>query len=318
MIPGTMSSNIEYHVTKLDIIKAAFATINQFGEDETIPAADYDYASFMLNIMIKSWMSLNYQLWLKKICYLFPRLNQTDYSISSTSTDNFTLSYTQTTLTADANPSDATITVASSSSILINDKIGIMLSNNDSYWTIVSNKIGNVIYLSGTIPVLANSGSRVINYTSRSSNPLNVYQAVRSIDFITDVPMDYLSFQEYMDLPNKYSNPATTVAYQYDRQRENTIIRLWPTPSTANMLFKFVFSYKLTNVDVNSDEPDFPEEWFDAIVHHLAVKLCPRYGKNKDRGFENLKQSANEALDLALAFDNEVGSIYFRPDNRHG
>jgi hypothetical protein len=317
MLPTTTSTNIEYNVSKLDVISNAFATINIFGPDESIPARDYNYASFMLNIMIKSWMGLNYNLWLKKICYLFPRLSQTDYSMSATSTDNYTLAYHQTTLSIDEAALVTSIHVIDASNIALNDYLGIIMSNHDFYWTTVANKVGNQVFFAAgaALPYLAYSGSRVVNYTTKMSNPLNVYQATRSIDWLIDVEMNYLSFQEYMALPNKQSSPSTPVSYNYDRQLENTIIRLWPQPGTADLLVKLVVSQKIANEDVNSDEPYFPEEWFDAIVLHLAVKLSPRYGKHKDAGFSNLIQMADRALNLALAFDNEVGSIYFSPNN---
>ena len=57
---------------------------------------------------------------------------------------------------------------------------------------------------------------------------------------------------------------------------------------------------------VNLDDTfDFPEEWHEAVISNLAVKLIPKYGSSPGLAME-LKESASLSLSLALNFDSAV------------
>jgi hypothetical protein len=316
-----LSSNIELHTAKYDIIRDAFVTINIFGQDQEMDNYSYQFASRILNRMLKNWMADGFQLWLKKTCYLFPQPNQVSYYIYEGMNDHFTMDYVKTVTTIDGNLGDTSITIDDVTGINPGDYIGVTLDTNYRYWSTVRSIAGNVINFAAgdTLPSSSASGHIVITYTENMQNPAYIYSGSRSIDYITDFPMDCLSYEEYFELPNKTGTSASMpVSYMYDRQLEETIITLWPNPTTADLLVKFVVSQKITNLDINADEPDFPEEWHEAIILNLAYRLCPAYGKNTGDKYANLKAEAAESYIRAKSFDNEVGSIYLRPDNRHG
>jgi hypothetical protein len=317
-----LSSNIELHTTKYDLIKDAFITINRFGQDEEMDNYSYQFASRTLNRMLKNWMADGFQLWLKQVCYLFPQPNQVAYSMHENMTDNFTAdTYVKTFTTADGGIGDTFIIVSDVTGITAGDYIGVTLDTDYRYWTRVLSVVGNTInfVVGGALPSISTNGHIVITYTNKLKNPAYVYSGTRSIDYITDIPMDYLSYEEYFELPNKQGTSASMpVSYMYSRLLEETVITLWPNPTTADMLVKFVVSQKVTNLDINANEPDFPEEWHEAIILNLAARLCAAYGKNTGDKFGNLKAEAAESYIRAKSFDNEVGSIYLRPDNRHG
>lgn len=310
------TTNTNFISTKHDLIAMSFALINVFGADEEIGAEDYAFASRMLNMLVKNWMDMGYNLWLKKTGYLFTKKNQNTYVLSYSNTDNSTLQYFTNTLALDATTSDTSITLSSVDNININDYIGILLQDNDIYWTKILNIIGNVIYfyVGGAMPSPASAGAKVYTYTTKLDPPLDVYQGVRNDDGKRDIPLNSLSYNEYMNLPNKEDTTSTPVSYQYDRQLDETIIRIWPNPDKSDTILKFIVGQKVTNLDQNSDEADFPDEWQLPIIQKLAILMAPAYGKNKDAGFANLVADAKANLDIARAFDNEVGSVFFQPN----
>lgn len=310
------TTSTDYRLTKAEIIQLAFAQLNKFGADESIPAEHFNYAGKLLNMQIKTWMDFGYNLWLKKTAYLFTKLNQNTYHISHTSTDNSTLQYYRNSLSATALIAATSVTLTSITDISIGDYLGINLDDNDIYWTRVSNIVGSEVFFTvgDSLPSQASSGALTFNYTTKLDVPLDVYDAVRTDDGIRDIPLNYLSYQEYLYIPNKDDTTSTPVSYQYDRQLDDTIIRLWPTPYNSKVVVKLLIGQRITNMDLNNDEIEFPDEWQLPLVLQLAVLLAPSYGKNKDAGFTNLVAQANQALELAKAFDNEVGSIYFQPN----
>lgn len=312
------SQNPTFISTKNDIIRDAYAILNIHGADESINASDYELASRFLNRMIKSWMAQGYHLWLKQTAYLFPQKQQVLYRISSSSSDNSTLTYYETTLTDNASTGDDFVIVDDISNISTSDYLGILLNNNELFWTTVDTiGLGNQLnFPSGiTLPSDASSGRKVFSYTNKLDNPLNIYSAVRSSEG-RDIPMNYLSYEEYFQLPNKETSLSTPVSYNYDKQLDEAVIRIWPSPSSADLIIKFTLSRKIYNFDVNSNEPDFPMEWHRAIIYNLAVSIAPAFGKNKDTGFQMLIQQAAIYLNEAAAFDNELGSIYVKPNFR--
>ena len=200
------------------------------------------------------------------------------------------------------------------------DYLGIILDDGDIYWTSIDSIVAlTVNFKSGDyLPSQSSKGSIVYSYTDKLDNPLNVYDGVRTDDFNRDVPLQYLTYQEYFNLPNKYDPGSLPVSFNYDRQLDYTLIRIWTTPDTSNnLLIKLTISQETSNLDTNRDQPQFPDQWYLAIVYNLAVLMAPRYDKHKDQGFTNLLSLAKDAENKAAEFDNEIGSVYIKPNFRY-
>ena len=128
-------------------------------------------------------------------------LAQTDYQITNTTNDHFTLSYNKTSVSVDGLAGDTFITLSSVSGILAGDYIGIVLDTNYLFWTTVDSISGsNINFPSGiTLTSDASSGNLVFTYTTALDVPMTVYDAVRNdqrMNPSTDVPMNYLSYDE--------------------------------------------------------------------------------------------------------------------------
>jgi len=149
-----------------------------------------------------------------------------------------------------------------------------------------------------------------------STRPLKILEAFRkNTDDIT-VPLTGMSLNEYVALTNREIE-GTPVNYYYDPDLPTGTLKLWPVPDTsaaAEYTVELVYQSPLEDFDDSTDEPDFPQEWIEAIVYGLARRLARKYGSLDKYELSDLKQQARESLELALTWDVEDESIYFQPN----
>lgn len=148
--------------------------------------------------------------------------------------------------------------------------------------------------------------------------PLKVYEAFnRSSTSNVDIPMRPLTKQEYNLLGNK-SSSGNPIQYYYDPQRVFGTLSFFPVPTSAEAAANtVVITYQRPFEDFDSavDEPDFPQEWFDALSYGLACRLAPEYGiPPTDR--KTLWQEMSLIKQDALNFGLENGSMFFEVDRR--
>jgi len=148
--------------------------------------------------------------------------------------------------------------------------------------------------------------------------PLKVQQAYNhNVTSNVDIPMRILTKQEYNMLGNKTS-AGNPIQIYYDPQRDYGILSVFPVPSTveqtANTITLF-YQRPFEDFDASTDNPDFPQEWYDAITYGLATRLAPEYGiPAADR--KVLWQEMSIIKKEALDFGTEEGSLYFQRDFR--
>lgn len=311
------SNSTDFTITAADCIRMALEDIGVLGEGDYLNDYDYGVAKNKLNLMIKAWQNQAEHLWVRQKIVMFLQKGQSLYQISSTSTDNFTSDIPdKTTLTADAALGATTITVASSAGFVASDYIGIQLDSGSFFWTtVVIAPSATSITITAPLPSAATSGLYVFGYTNKLTTTFQAYSATRRlISSSIDTPIIYQSYTEYTNMPNK-TTTGTPNMWSYDRQLDNFIINIWQTPADVSYYINFVVDRKIQDVDVTSDNFDFPQEWSEAIELNLAVKLAPTYGKAQGDNFQVLNQQAQESLARALENDNELGSVYIVPSS---
>jgi hypothetical protein len=313
----TISGSTNFESTDQQIVKDAMILLNAIGADQAVSGEDFVVANRVLNRMIKTWSADDVHLWKRATGTIFLQKSQALYTISQTSSDHYTDSYVKTTLTIAGAIGDTTLNVASSAGMTAGDYIGIENNNNILQWTTIVNVLGATsVIVAAPLTVIAASGLKVYAYTTKISLPFNVYSAVRrrTIDDI-DVPMNYLSYQAYFQLPNKISSATIPVSYNYDRQLTSTLIRVWPMPGDVNNVMNITYAKKIDDFDSVVNTPDFPQEWEEAIVYNLAFRLAPIFGKSGSADIQLIKAIADESLNKAMNFDIETGSLFFQVRN---
>jgi len=157
-----------------------------------------------------------------------------------------------------------------------------------------------------------------VGQTINIPKPLRVIQIWNTnISGNIDTPMRVLTKQEYNTLGNKQSSGIPIQGY-YNPQRDYGILSLFPVPDTnaaSNYHVTIVYQRPFEDFDSASDNPDFPQEWIEALKYGLAVRLAPEYGLPLEQRQLLLKE-AKDVKDVALSMGTEEGSIYFQRDFR--
>ena len=138
-----------------------------------------------------------------------------------------------------------------------------------------------------------------------SPRALEVFN-VRLSSSSQETPMIEMSRDEYFDLPDKTSQGKPT-QYFYDPQRTTGTLYIWPTSSNATDEIKYNYRRTLEDMDGNTDEADFPQEWMETLVYNLAMRLRPKYGRPYD---PEVGARAIELERQLLAWGQENESIY--------
>ncbi len=150
--------------------------------------------------------------------------------------------------------------------------------------------------------------------TFPTAKPLKVSQVILNYDG-SSRPLELLDKQSF----NLYNNPETTdgtpVAAHFQPLRDTSVLYIWPVPDQDVILGATVDIYhqvSLQDVDIASDELDFPVEWLRLLRYELAVDLAPEYGlPMAERAM--LVAERDLLKKEAMAFDVEEGSIFLQP-----
>jgi len=150
-----------------------------------------------------------------------------------------------------------------------------------------------------------------------TDKPLKLIQAWNRSTGNIDIPMRLLTKQEYNILGNKATSGKPIQLY-FEPGVTSSDIHLFPTPAAADVLestIYVVYQRPYTDFNVSTDAPDFPQEWYDAVLYGLAVRLAPEYGVPLDQR-QLLGREAADIKLAALSFSNEDGSLFFGIERR--
>lgn len=311
------SGSINYSVTTADIVTETLELLGVLGEGETYTSDQYTSSARTLNMMIKNWQASGLNLFAVQTSYLFLNIGQKEYSLSSTTSDNFTSSFVQTTTSALATATSTAIVVTNPSGIVTSSFIGIQTSGTEMFWTTVTSVSGTTVNLLGALPSDVSSGSLVYSYVAKANRPMRVLEAyARRNPFSAtpvDIPIGMLSRVDYGQLATKDTQSQVIQLY-FDPQRITSNASVWPTSSTEIDYLVLICQRTLEDLDVSTNEPDFPQEWFLPIVYNLAVLIAPKYG-TPAMDYQRIQQTAMRLYADVEAWDTEQEtSVYLKPD----
>lgn len=305
------SNSIDFNLTRNQIITLALQMINLLGDEDEIDNSTFGIAANLLNIMVKAWQAEGCKIWARKQGTLFPAYQTASYSLSSTG-DHATNSFVSTTISANEASGQTVLSLTSTTGMTASDNIGVELDSGTRQWTTISSVDSSTqVTIASALTGAAASGNTVVTYTTKINRPLAIPNARRfNLNNAIDTPLIPLNYTQYFNLPNKTSN-GTVNNFYYDAQLNTGTLYLWQRPNDVNEIIKFTHYQTLQDFDASTDNPDFPQEWLDALVLGLAVKLCMRYDMYAK--YSVIKQEAVEAKDKAMLWDNEFTFIKFSP-----
>jgi hypothetical protein len=311
------SGSVDYTRTRDNIINDAYRLCGAVALGETPSSEESAAGVAALQAMVKAWQADGTNLWKIEDCVLFLTKGTERYSLGA-SGDRAALSSDTvvTKVNGDHSSSDTTILVDSVTGMAASDAIGIVLDDGSIHWTTISSISSLTITIASGIASAAADNNIVFTYTTLLARPLRILDARRRVwtdpTAPVDVPFsDMLSREEYFDLPNKMSEGKPVQGF-YDPQLSKGDFYLWNAPDSAAETVNFTGAMPIEDFDAAGNDPDFPQEWIEAVTWNLAVRLAPAVGTPiQERGW--LKNEAAEKKYLLSIWDSEPASVFFQP-----
>ena len=261
-------------------------------------------------MMLKEWRARGVGLWLQKELYVFLAYRDGSYSLGPTG-DHATLTLVETELSEDSAASDTTLKVDSITGISDADIIGVELDAGTLEWTTVNGTpASSIITITTGITSAAAENNNVYTYTTIAQRPLEVMEARLYSDDDSEIPLNVLTRQEWMNYTTKLSNGTPNSIY-YDPQLDSGILHVWPRPNNVNEYIKLTCKYPIQDFDAAANDPDFPVELHNAVKFNLAVDISHEYTGIDINRYYALKKRADALYAGVSTYDTEYGSIFF-------
>ncbi len=157
-----------------------------------------------------------------------------------------------------------------------------------------------------------------VSATVNTPKPLKVIQAyLHNTSSNVDTPIRVINKQEYEMLGNKTSTGLPNQLY-YEPLITTGVMHVFPVPDStvaSAYTIKIIYQRPFEDFDAASDEPDFPQEYYDCLKFGLADRIAPEHGLSiQERA--DISRRAKELRLEALSFGTEEGSIFFAPEMR--
>jgi len=299
-----MTRTTDFSLTTESLIDEAFDHLEMGVDGESVSPEMFARAKRTLNLMLANWQAQGIHLWTYTDGTLFLQQGKESYTLEQS---NFTETFTQTALTNAATTGSKTVVLDGVTELAAGFFISFFDSDQDLFWTKVDKISGSTVTLIDALPTDYAAGQEVFYYEETAPAVARVLGIRRTNNFQDDTPLNFVSRQEYFDLPNKQTEGAVSEAY-YSRQRPEGVLFLWQTPENSSELVKVRYERRLFDFVNNDDEPDVPKEWLLAIAVNLAKWLTAKYRVSQPV-FERVNLLAEESLTDALNFDEEVYDI---------
>jgi len=309
-------------VTAKDIVNAALRLVGEIDANQPVSAPDTQDGLQALNFMVKSWQAQGLHLWTKTEGVLFLDVGKTDYLLGPTgdeATKQDDLISTE--LSTAGVALDTTLSLDSTTGMVIDDKIGILLDDGTRQWTTIKSipiaSPGDVI-INDALTGAAAIDNSVFTFTNLLDRPVRLLQ-LRRDRIGTDseeIEASQWSREEYFAQPNKRSQ-GTINNWYYSPQLGDGRLYIWQVANSADQLARFTYERPIEITDETSDTPDFPSEWFRTLKYNLAADIGPEYRIPLDR-LSAIKIMADELLENSLGFDFEPDSMDIQPDMGRG
>lgn len=329
--PSTSGSYV-FSITRDQIIRAMMLDIGALDPTEDPTAQEVSDCALKLNMLTKQWMGNSdfapgLKVWTRKRAELFLgyskyayNLGQTgDNWVDSTSLLTYPQVYGQTTLTANAAQGATSLSVAGNSQASIGDYLGVQVGS-DIYWTTVNAlSAGTIGIPSPGLSGAALANAYVWNYTKKAVRPLRIIAAVLRDIYANDTPLTIIETPEvYEALPTKTasSNIAdpTAIFYepQFTTQSPNGVLYL-DVGGAQDVTKHLHIVYLAPTQDFLNpgDAPDYPQEWYRALVLGLGRDCA---GMFDCAWTSELEANFQDALAIARQGNPERSEAYFQVD----
>jgi hypothetical protein len=311
----TTSGSADHTNTRNEIIESALRKMGQLAEGEPVTAQQIRDASGDLERLVKAWQAQGIHLWKYEELVLFLVAGQQSYALGPTGDrivkkDDLTTSA----LSVDAVISATSITVSSATGISSGDNIGVVIDDNTIHWTTVNGApAGSVVTLTTGLDGAASSGNKVYVFTTKAPRPLQITQGRTQIDTTNEIEMTIQGREDYFALPNK-SASDTPLNIFYNPTLTNGKLYVWPTASDERQFLNLTAKMPIEDFDAAGNNPDFPQEWHQALIWGLCAETYTEYGTIDPTTVAKIEKQADKWFSIVSDFDVEEADIVVMPD----
>lgn len=233
---------------------------------------------------------------------------RTTSTLSGTDTDSSTIHK----VTFDSATEVSTVGVFWSASAA---PIALERSDDDVTWTTVqtetpSASAGEVSWYD-LDSVVASSYFRV-----RATSGVLSFDQVYLGNNITRIPLARLNRDDFTNLPNPVFQSDRVLQFWFDRQTPYPIMRLWPLPGSGALTAQIeVWRHRqIMDVGTLTQELEFPQRWYEAVVSGLARKLAREMIEVDPKVIPQLDMDADRAMRIAQDEERDNSPIRWAPD----
>lgn len=318
-----IATTYNFATSRDELIKAALRKIAVLGEGQTPTTQQYTDGAEVLNMMVKAWQAEGMPLWARRYVYLLPITTTNQYLIGPTASTtyhavtSFSTNTVGTTIT-----SGTSLVLGTSVATTSGDYIGIAMDDNSMFWTTTTTTgTGTNKTLATAVPSTATAANYIYIHTATAftQKPLKLYSAWRA-DMASNsrqTPIEIIPFQNINSLlSSDVGSVVTQISYLPSQgsplSSGTSTATIWPRFSGGRYYLLLDCQYPFADFDSSTDEPDFPQEFFEALVYGLAIRLAPEYGYPlEDRMV--LKGEADKIKSNAFDFNQEMASVFIQP-----
>ena len=309
------SGSYDYSVNGGDIVADALANIGEVAAGETVSSEDMVFCLGKLQRIVKQLQGTadgapGLKMWTRKRGYVFLQKSQSVYSLGP-SGDHATLTYYSTTLDAAELAGQTILSVASTANMTAADNIGIVQDSGTVFWSTIASFVTNdTVTIDDALDSVAASGNRVFWYTTKLIRPVQIISAVLRNTSTQDSPMHPMTVKNYESLADKTADGTPTWWY-YESQLTDGSLYLDVEPSDASNVVRLVFYAPPEDFDAQTDDADFPQQWYRPLGYQLSFDIAPAYGRQIT---QELKLLRDESMAVARNADPETTDLIFEPE----
>lgn len=322
-----IASTYNFSTSRDELIKAALRKLGVLAEGQVPTPQQYTDGSEVLNMMVKAWQAEGMPLWARTFIYLLPVTGTNTYEVSPTASATYhaVRSFSTNTVGADLAISGTALTLSDSVTTVSGDYVGLEQDDGTMHWTTTTTAATGTAKTLVTGPTVAVSeGARVYIHsaTAFAQKPLQLMNAwsVNMNSNDQQIPINVLALADVENVMNTYTkNIPINIAYIPSQNSPlsagTSTFYIWPRFYTGDYYLKLDCQYPFADFDSSTDEPDFPQEFYEAIVYGLAIRLAPEFGYPiEDRMI--LKNEAEKIKENAFDSNQEMTSMNIQPARR--
>lgn len=322
------SGSVDFSVTATDIILAALRKLKIVKDD--VPKAYSKHvvpALQELNMLVKSWAGDGLRMWKRELVKVDLLTNKNRYTVGTYGSNIYRIKQPTEIMTAGVATDTSIYVKGVSTQFTVGDVIEIHQDDGTILTTTIASGVatsgsGVTFVITDALTDGVAAGAQVTTYALDTRVFDRVLAAHRRSESwsdnsssTSDIPIDVVSKEFYNARNNKRSDGPTQYVY-FDRLLDAGYLYIWPEASDTDQHVYLTVHMPVEDFDSLTDSPDFPKEWYLALVYNLAYILADNYENIDPNTLASISSKADQFYGIAAQNDSEEGSWFFQPDYR--